>query len=244
MQSWIIFSNTDMVAAERGCFQMNKFLLRLLRLFLGLFLYAVGIVLTMKANIGYASWEVFHAGLSHVFNVQIGTISIFVGLALCLISLMAREKLGFGTLCNMIFVGLFMNMLLAVDIFSNRTNFYLGVLQMVAGLFVIAIATYYYISSGFGAGPRDSLMVVLAKKTKFPIGVCRSGIEVFVVIIGALLGGAFGIGTILAAVIVGFCVQITFKMFHFDPTTVVHENFMDTFRTLFKLKPTEQPPLK
>ena len=222
---------------------MNKFMIRLLRLFFGLFLYAVGIVLTMKANIGYASWEVFHAGLSTVFGIKIGTISILVGLVLCLISLLVGEKLGLGTFCNMIFVGLFMNLLLGWDIFPQLSNFALGVVQMVSGLFVIAIASFYYISSGFGAGPRDSIMVILTRKTKLSVGICRSGIEIIVVVIGALLGGSFGIGTILAAVIIGFCIQITFKLFRFDPTSVVHENLMDTFRNLTKMKIVEQPPL-
>lgn len=241
-QGWIIPANLDMVATERGCLQMNKFMLRLLRLFFGLFLYAVGIVLTMKANIGYASWEVFHAGLSTVFGIQIGTISILVGLVLCLISLVAGEKLGLGTLCNMVFIGLFMNLLLGLDVFPKLNNFYFGIMQMVGGLFVIAIASVYYISSGFGAGPRDSLMVVLTKKTKLSVGTCRSGLEILVVIVGALLGGSFGIGTVLAAVLIGFCIQITFKLFRFDPTTIAHENFMDTFRGLSKVKIAEQPP--
>lgn len=222
---------------------MNKFVTRFIRLFLGLFLYAVGIVLTMKANIGYASWEVFHAGLSTVFGIQIGTVSILVGLVLCVISLLAGEKLGLGTLCNMVFIGLFMNLLLGLDLFPTLSNFYLGVLQMVVGLFVISVATVYYISSGFGAGPRDSLMVVLTRKTRLSVGTCRSGLEILVVVIGALLGGSFGIGTILAAVLIGFCVQITFKLFRFDPTTVVHENFMDTFRNFSKVKTARQPPV-
>jgi len=222
---------------------MNKFMLRLLRLFFGLFLYAVGIVLTMKANIGYASWEVFHAGLSSVFGIQIGTISIFVGLVLCILSLMVGEKLGIGTFLNMIFVGIFMNLLLAWNIFPTLNNFYFGVLQMIGGLFVIGVASYYYISSGFGAGPRDSIMVILTRKTKFSVGVCRSGLEILVVIIGALLGGSFGIGTILAAVMIGFCIQIIFKMFRFDPTTVVHENITETFRNLTRMRTAKQPPV-
>jgi uncharacterized membrane protein YczE len=197
----------------------------------------------MKANIGYASWEVFHAGLSTVFGIQIGTVSILVGLVLCVISLLAGEKLGLGTLCNMVFIGLFMNLLLGLDLFPTLSNFYLGVLQMVVGLFVISVATVYYISSGFGAGPRDSLMVVLTRKTRLSVGTCRSGLEILVVVIGALLGGSFGIGTILAAVLIGFCVQITFKLFRFDPTTVVHENFMDTFRNFSKVKTAKQPPV-
>jgi len=222
---------------------MNKFMLRLLRLFFGLFLYAVGIVLTMKANIGYASWEVFHAGLSSVFGIQIGTISIFVGLVLCILSLMVREELVIGTLVNMIFVVIVMNLLLAWNIFPTLNNFYFGVLQMIGGLFVIGVASYYYISSGFGAGPRDSIMVILTRKTKFSVGVCRSGLEILVVIIGALLGGSFGIGTILAAVMIGFCIQIIFKMFRFDPTTVVHENITETFRNLTRMRTAKQPPV-
>jgi len=222
---------------------MNKFMLRLLRLFFGLFLYAVGIVLTMKANIGYASWEVFHAGLSSVFGIQIGTISIFVGLVLCILSLMVGEKLGIGTFLNMIFVGIFMNLLLAWNIFPTLNNFYFGVLQMIGGLFVIGVASYYYISSGFGAGPRDSIMVILTRKTKFSVGVCRSGLEFLVVIIWALLGGSFVIGTILAAVMIGFCIQIIFKMFRFDPTTVVHENITETFRNLTRMRTAQQPPV-
>jgi uncharacterized membrane protein YczE len=232
-----------MVASGRGCFPMNTFMLRMLRLFFGLFLYAIGIVLTMKANIGYASWEVFHAGLATVFGIQIGTVSILVGLALCLVSLLAGEKLGLGTLCNMIFIGLFMNLLLGLDVFPTLTNVYFGMVQMVVGLFVIAVASFYYISSGFGAGPRDSLMVVLTRRTKLSVGTCRSGIEILVVIIGALLGGSFGIGTLLASVLIGFCIQITFKMFRFDPTTIVHENFADTFRNLTKVRTAKQPPL-
>lgn len=143
----------------------------------------------------------------------------------------------------MVFIGLFMNLLLGLDLFPTLSNFYLGVLQMVVGLFVISVATVYYISSGFGAGPRDSLMVVLTRKTRLSVGTCRSGLEILVVVIGALLGGSFGIGTILAAVLIGFCVQITFKLFRFDPTTVVHENFMDTFRNFSKVKTAKQPPV-
>lgn len=243
IEGWINLLNLGMVATERGYSPMTKFMLRLLRLFLGLFLYAVGIVITMKANIGYASWEVFHAGLASVLGIQIGTVSIYVGLAICGICLLVGEKLGLGTLCNMVFVGLFMNLLLGLDVIPKLNNFYLGIVQMIVGLFVIAIASFYYISSGFSAGPRDSLMVFLTRKTKLSVGTCRSGLEIIVVVVGALLGGSFGVGTILAAVLIGFCIQITFKMFRFDPTTVVHENFMDTFRNLTKMRTAEQPPV-
>jgi len=97
------------------------------------------------------------------------------------------------------------------------------------GLFIISAGSYFYIKSAFGTGPRDSLMVVLAKKTKMPAGVCRSIIELSVTIAGWFLGGMAGLGTIIAVIGIGFCIQITFKLFKFDVTAVRHESLRDTF---------------
>ena len=213
-----------MVAPIRVVCAMIKVLMRFVRLFFGLFLYGVGIVLTMNAHIGYAPWEVFHAGLALVFDLPIGFITMLVGLIICVVSFFVGERLGIATICNMIFVGIFMDLLLAWEIIPIINNLYLGILQLVVGLFVIALASYFYISSGYGAGPRDSLMVALARKTKLPVGACRGGMEVTVVIIGALLGGMLGIGTLLSAFLIGFCIQIVFRLFHFDPTKIEHED--------------------
>ncbi|HCU30631.1 MAG TPA: hypothetical protein DIC57_09425, partial [Sphaerochaeta sp.] len=142
------------------------------------------------------------------------------------------EPLGLGTVCNMVFVGLFMNILLASGLFAELSNPVLGVVQLIAGLFVISLASYFYISSGFGAGPRDSLMVLLSRKTKFSVGTCRGAIEVGVTAVGFLLGGFLGWGTLLSAVLIGFCIQITFKVLHFDPKKVAHEDFVSSYRKL------------
>jgi len=95
--------------------------------------------------------------------------------------------------------------------------------MVIIGLFIIALASYFYIEPGFGAGPRDSLMVILTRKTNLPIGICRGTIEFSTAIIGWKLGGMLGIGTIISAFIIGFCVQITFKLLKLDPTKVNHE---------------------
>ena len=211
---------------------MKAVVIRLFRLFFGLFLYAVGIVLTMQAHIGYAPWEVFHAGIAKVMGVQIGTVTILVGLVIGIAVMLFGEPLGLGTVCNMVFVGLFMNILLASGLFAELSNPVLGVVQLIAGLFVISLASYFYISSGFGAGPRDSLMVLLSRKTKFSVGTCRGAIEVGVTAVGFLLGGFLGWGTLLSAVLIGFCIQITFKVLHFDPKKVAHEDFVSSYRKL------------
>ena len=214
---------------------------RLLRLLFGLFLYAVGIVLTMEAHIGYAPWEVFHAGLAKVLGIQIGTVTIWVGIAIGLVVMLFKERIGLGTVSNMILVGLFMNMLIASGIIKEQSSILIGVIQLICGLFVISLASYFYISSGFGAGPRDSLMVLLSRKSGFSVGTCRGAIEVSVTIIGFLLGGLLGLGTLLSAFLIGFCIQITFKVLRFDPKQVVHEDFTQVFRRLglfYRSKPS------
>jgi uncharacterized membrane protein YczE len=209
---------------------MMRITRRLLQLYSGLFLYALGIVVTMKANIGYAPWEVFHAGLATILSSQIGTMTILVGIILVSITAIFGEQVGLGTISNMIFVGVFMNILLASGLFSDRTTMVFGVVQHIAGLFIIALASWLYIKSGFGAGPRDSLMVLLSRKTGFPIGVCRAAIEASVTFIGFALGGMMGWGTLLSAVMVGLCIQLTFRLLRFDATSVVHEDLFTTLR--------------
>lgn len=211
---------------------MKSFVNRMLRLLLGLLLYALGIVLTLNAHIGFGPWEVFHVGLAQTTGMSIGTASIVTGLAIALIALLIGEKLGLGTVLNMVLIGVFLDAILAMAFIPVATSFWIGVIMMVAGLFVIALGSYFYIGSGFGAGPRDSLMVALTRKTRMPVGVIRGGIELTAVLIGWRLGGMVGPGTVLAAVLIGFCVQLTFRLLRFDPTSVKHESLFATWQNL------------
>ena len=211
---------------------MNKLLIRLARLGLGLTLYALGIVLTMRANIGYAPWEVFHAGLGRAIGMKIGNVSILVGLIIVVVVFLLGEKLGLGTLLNMVVVGLIMDLLLGWDIVPLMSGRWSGSLLLVTGLFTISLASYFYIGSGFGAGPRDSLMVALRRRTGLPVGVCRGGIELVAVIVGWLLGGMVGFGTVVSALGIGFCIQVTFRVLRFDPATIHHETLDQSVRAM------------
>jgi uncharacterized protein len=208
------------------------FLGRLVRLNAGLVLYALGIVLTMKAGLGYGPWEVFHAGVGLAVGLTIGKVSIYAGIGIGLLAILLGEKLGLGTILNMVLIGLFMDWILAVPGFPAAHGWLGGLALMTAGLFTIALATFFYISSGFGAGPRDSLMVGFRRKTGWAVGLCRSLIEGSAVLGGALLGGSWGAGTLIAAVAIGFCIQITFRVLRFDPTQVKHETLDATWRML------------
>ena len=208
-------------------------LLRFGRLIFGLFLYALGIVFTIKANIGYAPWDVFHIGISKTIGITIGAASIIVGLLVVLIVWIAKEKIGFGTLLNMILIGIFMDILFYIDIIPIFDNAILGFLELSIGLFIIAIASYFYINSGFGAGPRDSLMIFLVRKAKLPVGVIRTTLEILVTFLGWLLGGKVGIGTVIAGFWIGFCIQITFKALRFNPTKIKHQDFLETINAIW-----------
>ncbi len=211
---------------------LPDFFLRLLRLTFGLLLYALGIVITLKAHIGYAPWDVLHVGLAKTMGISIGLASIIVGIIILIGTVILGEKLGLGTVLNMIVIGVFLDIILKIKLIPQINNFILGIFVLIIGLFIISLATYFYIGSGFGAGPRDSLMVALARKTRLPIGLCRGTIEVTAVLIGWRLGGMVGIGTLISAFSVGFCIQLTFKVLHFDAKKVAHESLADTYKGL------------
>lgn len=211
---------------------MTQFIQRLTRLIFGLMVYGMGIVMTMKANLGYAPWEVFHSGVGMTVGLSIGTVSILAGACFVLLAALLGEKIGLGTLLNMILIGAFTDLFLCLDLIEIQTQLPLQVLWMMSGLFTIAFASYLYIGSGFGAGPRDSLMVVLMRRTGFPVGTCRIFIEGSAVLIGWLLGGPVGFGTVMAAFGSGVCIQIVFYLRRFDPAKVRQESLEDTLKQL------------
>jgi len=215
---------------ESGVHGLRNFWLRFAKLMFGLILYGLGIVMTMKANLGFAPWDVFHQGTANVFGMTIGSASIAIGLIICIIVALAGEKLGLGTILNMLVIGVVVDTTLFLDIIPTMNGWIRGVAMMMAGLLVISLASYFYIDSGFGAGPRDSLMVVLERKTHLPVGVCRAMVEGSAVLVGWFLGGPVGFGTVLAAFGIGFCIQLVFFLLKFETTKVQHETLQTTLR--------------
>lgn len=211
---------------------MKSFFSRLIRLIFGLFLYALGIMLTIYANIGYAPWDVFHVGVSNTFGVSLGKVSILTGLAIVLLTILMGEKFGLGTILNMILIGVFIDWIIVLGFIPQSTHLLSGILMLVGGLAIIAFATYFYISSGFGTGPRDGLMVALSRKLNLSVGACRSIIELTVMILGYFLGGMVGVGTVLCVFLIGFIIQITFRLVRFDPKEIHHENVKESWQNL------------
>ncbi|MDR2527734.1 MAG: hypothetical protein LBD04_01775 [Synergistaceae bacterium] len=208
---------------------MYREVLRIARLFLGLFLYGAGVVLTIHANLGYSPWDVFHAGLGRHTGLSIGAANIVLSVAIVVAFLVMKEHVGFGTLCNMIAVGGVIDLLTRWGRIPVMEGFMSGVVMMFGGLFVIAAGSFFYIGAGYGSGPRDSLMVIMAKRTGKPVGFCRCCVEGTVLFLGWLLGGYAGIGTVLAALGVGLAVQTVFTLLRFDVGKVHQEPLRETW---------------
>ena len=212
---------------------MKKSLLSLIRLFIGLFLYAVGIVFTINANLGLSPWDVFHQGVSKLTGITMGQASIIVGLMIVILDWVLGEKVGLGTIFNMLFIGIFMDLLMINHLVPIFNNTIARVIMMLLGMFIIGIATCFYIGAGLGSGPRDGLMVSLTKRTGKSVRFVRNCIEFTALVVGYFLGGTVGVGTLTMVLGGGYFVQFAFKICKFDVGKVQHR-FIDDYVKLIK----------
>ena len=203
---------------------MKKEMLKYLKLFLGLFICSLGIIVIIKSNLGFSPWDVLHQGISKVSNLTIGQASIFVGFIVITLDFFLGERIGSGSILNIIFLGTFMDLILYLDIIPLSNNMFTGIFMMFSGILILSVGCYLYISTGLGCGPRDALMVALTKKTKFSVGTVRNIIEISVLITGYLMGGYAGVGTVITALFTGSFIQGVFKLFKFDVKSVVHRD--------------------
>ncbi|AFS77837.1 hypothetical protein DUF161 [Gottschalkia acidurici 9a] len=211
---------------------IRKTFLNFIKLFIGLFLCALGIVMTINANLGLAPWDVFHKGISNILGTTIGQSNIIIGVFIVILDSLLGEKIGWGTLCNMFFVGIFMDFITSTSLISVMDTFTQGVIMILVGMFISGVASYLYISSGMGAGPRDGLMVALVKKTNKSVRFVRNSIEISVLTVGYVLGGFAGIGTLIISLGMGYFVQLAFKIFKFDVKKVKHRLIVDDIKAL------------
>ena len=206
--------------------------MRLLKLLAGLAVTAVGIVLTVQANIGTEPWSVLHQGISQLAHISFGNASVAVGVVAIVLSLLLGEQIGIGTIANILLTGKMLDGILATGLIPQQHHFLPGLVMLVAGLELITLGTWLYMSSQLGSGPRDALSVGLARLTRRTTGFCRSCMELLAIGVGWAAGGQFGVGTVVSAVGVGVLFQLNFKLLRFEPTTLRQENLKDTWERL------------
>lgn len=202
------------------------------RLIFGLFLFGLGVVLTINAQIGVAPWDVFHEGLSKVTGITVGRANIYSGLAIVVLDLVLGQQIGWGTVLNMILIGTFIDILMLNNLLPVFQGFLPRLLMLILGMITQGYACYFYLSAALGAGPRDGLMVVLTKRTGKSVRVIKSTIEVFAVTVGFILGGNPGIGTVIMALFNGSIWQIIFKSLDFEISEIQHRFIPDDIKYL------------
>ncbi|QKJ86200.1 hypothetical protein PMPD1_1235 [Paramixta manurensis] len=190
-------------------------LYRLLQLYIGLSLYGISTAMFVRADLGTDPWNVFHLGLANLLSMNIGAVIILTGAVVLLLWIPLRQRPGFGTVSNVIMIGVAADAGLAlipsVEALVARSAL------LVSAIVVNAIATGMYIGAGFGAGPRDGLMTGINARTGWSVRNVRTAIEISVLLIGWSLGGTFGVGTVLYALTIGPLIQLCLPWFRQKP---------------------------
>lgn len=180
------------------------------QLIVGLVTYGLAIGLMLRAGIGVAPWDVLAQGITRQTGLPFGLVVNLVGALVLLLWIPLRQRPGAGTVLNVLLIGPSAH--LGLLLIPQQTQPVLQALVFAAGLVLVALATGLYVGARLGPGPRDGLMTGLHARTGRPIWVVRTGIEVTVLIVGFLLGGQVGIGTLAFALLVGPLVNVTLPL--------------------------------
>lgn len=188
----------------------------------GFALFGFSIAVMIRSNLGTSPWAVFEVALSNITFLTPGTMSVIVGFAVLVGAILMKEKIGWGTITNILFIGPWEDFFLWM-IPSEINNIVLQYGLLFTGILAMGIATAIYIGVDAGAGPRDSLMLAVKRTTGLSIRVARVCIELVVVLAGWLLGGPLGVGTLIFAILIGPAIQWGFRLFKVLP----HKNLVE-----------------
>lgn len=191
----------------------------------GLAVFAVGVYLTIQANIGVAPWDCFFLGVQETFGIKYGNVSVCVSLILIVVDLLMRERIGIGTILDAVVVGKTVDLCNALDPVPVQTSLPAGIALMLAGLVLNGLGQYIYMKMGLCCGPRDGLLLGVSKRLKrLPIGAVSILIMAVALFFGWRLGGPVGIGTIIGAFLMGPIMQMVFQIMGFDAKKVEHQD--------------------
>lgn len=181
-------------------------------LLLGLTLFGIGEAMLVLANLGATPWVVFAQGLAIKTGLNVGVTTFIISIAVMLLWIPLRLRLGLGTIANMIVIALVLGLVVRFVPPPEAKQWLARGLLCVGGVGIIGIAAALYLTTHMGAGPRDGLMVGLCQKTGWRVGIIRTGLEGLVCFIGWLLGGIVGMGTLLFAFGVGWVIQVCLNL--------------------------------
>jgi uncharacterized membrane protein YczE len=203
-------------------FRAGRLTRRLVQLFVGLAFYGASLAMMVRGHIGLAPWDVLHSGLIRYLPISFGQAVVLMSFVVLLLWIPLRERPGLGTIANAVVVGFAADATLAL--LDRPGGIVLRVALMIGGILLCGLASALYIGAQFGRGPRDGLMTGLARRTGRSLRLVRTGLEVTVVVLGLLLGGVIGVGTVLYALLIGPLTQLWLPAFTVElrTTTAPH----------------------
>ncbi len=205
---------------------------RLLELTLGQFFTALGVVFMLQANLGLEPWSVLQQGLHHALGISFGTAVVVVSTSIILLDLLLGERIGLGMVFSALLCGPIIDVITALDRIPQQTKLLPGLAFLLLGLELLAFGTWLSMKVGLGCGARDALMVAMARRTGITVGICRVTSELTATLLGWLLGGQVGIGTIVSAAGIGALIELNFRLLRYQALEEKHEYLSDTFRHL------------
>ena len=205
----------------------------MIKVLFGLLIFSFGNYLTIVANIGLAPWDCLAMGLSGKTGLSYGTWMTIVAVAILCIDLILKESIGIGTVIDALVVGPFIDTYMKLIDLPYSQHWYFGVPVMFLGFCIMALGMYFYMSAALSCGPRDALFVGLGKRLrKLKVGVVDIIIKVTVAVVGFLLGGQIGIGTLEGMFLMGVAIQIIFDLLKFEPRNIQHEDIITSLKNL------------
>lgn len=203
----------------------RKILLEWLKIVLGLLIFSFGVHLTIFADIGLAPWDCLGMGISYHTPLNYGVAMTLIALAVLGIDLLLKERIGYGTIIDALLTGNFVQMFNSLNPFQRGGSIWTGILIMLTGFVFMALGMAVYMKSEQGCGPRDALLVGLGKRMpRIPIGIVEVILWAAVLLIGWLLGGPVGIGTVISTFGAGLVMQLVYTVIRFEPRDLKHRD--------------------
>ncbi len=212
--------------------------LQWLRIAAGLLVFAFGVHLTIWANIGLAPWDCLAMGISYHTPLNYGLSMTMLAVVILLIDLLLKERIGFGTIIDALLTGNFVQMFNDLDPVPLNSRLPVGIAAMLIGFVFMALGMRIYMIAAQCCGPRDSLLVGLGKRLpRLSIGVVEILLWAVVLLLGWLLGGPVGIGTLLSTVGAGAVMHLVYTAIRFEPRSIRHRDVIEVTKELLAKEP-------
>ena len=211
----------------------KKILIQWCQIAAGLAVFALGVHLTIYANIGLAPWDCLGMGISYHTVLNYGLSMTVMAVVILLIDLLLRERIGYGTIIDALLTGNLVQLYNDIDPLPENHSLWIGIAVMIVGFVFMALGMMIYMKAAQCCGPRDSLLIGLGKRMpKMPIGVVEIILYAAVLLAGWLLGGPIGIGTLLSTFGAGAVMQLVYSLLHFDPREIKQRDVLAVTKDL------------